>query len=54
MFAIGYLEPRVSFSGEYLFGGTPLFDLGGRTYLSGVSSCIDCSCKGSICSMVVS
>ncbi|GJR58988.1 probable galacturonosyltransferase 14 isoform X2 [Tanacetum coccineum] len=32
MLAIGYLAPLVVFSGEYRFGGTPLFDLGGRTY----------------------
>nr|GEY52215.1 hypothetical protein [Tanacetum cinerariifolium] len=30
MFATGYLHLLDSFSGEYLFGGTPRLDLGGR------------------------
>nr|GFD52250.1 hypothetical protein [Tanacetum cinerariifolium] len=38
MLAIGYLAPLVVFSGEYHFGGTPLLDLGGRTYFLGTSS----------------
>nr|GEW77982.1 monofunctional riboflavin biosynthesis protein RIBA 3, chloroplastic [Tanacetum cinerariifolium] len=43
MLAIGYLAPLVVFSREYRFGGTHLFDLGGRTYFLGTSS--SCSCK---------
>nr|GEX75375.1 reverse transcriptase domain-containing protein [Tanacetum cinerariifolium] len=43
MLAIGYLAPLVVFSEEYRFGGTPLFDLGERTYFLGTSS--SCSCK---------
>ncbi|GJY65281.1 hypothetical protein Tco_0467519 [Tanacetum coccineum] len=34
--AIGYLLPLDTFFGEYLFGGTPRFALGGNTYLPDV------------------
>ncbi|GJR41741.1 hypothetical protein Tco_1309844 [Tanacetum coccineum] len=41
MLAIRYLLPLDTFSGEYLFGGTPRFALGGSTYLFDVSSCVE-------------
>ncbi|KAL9997936.1 hypothetical protein Hdeb2414_s0591g00920521 [Helianthus debilis subsp. tardiflorus] len=44
-FAIGYFELRASFSGEYLFGGTPLFALGGRAYLPVVSVATGSTCS---------
>ncbi|KAF5819696.1 hypothetical protein HanXRQr2_Chr02g0080491 [Helianthus annuus] len=45
MFATGYLDLGVTFSGEYLLGGTPLFSLGGREYLPVVSAVPGSTCS---------
>ncbi|KAJ0795558.1 hypothetical protein HanPI659440_Chr04g0151811 [Helianthus annuus] len=45
MFATGYLDLGVTFSGEYLLGGTPLFSLGGREYLPVVSAVPSSTCS---------
>ncbi|MFS7918607.1 hypothetical protein Hanom_Chr03g00203141 [Helianthus anomalus] len=45
MFATGYLDLEVTFSGEYLLGGIPLFSLGGREYLPVVSPALGSTCS---------
>nr|GEX16581.1 RNA-directed DNA polymerase, eukaryota [Tanacetum cinerariifolium] len=45
MFTTGYLHLLDSFFGEYLFGGTPQFDLGGSTCPSDTISTASISCS---------